>query len=167
MSESFHFDAVELFTVGTLGPQGQRVFYLQCRAEGRLVSLKFEKRQAATLAEYLDKVLKQLPSDHADVPPEDLDLREPVIEAWTIGAMGIAYDETADRIMLLLEELVSDDDEPATRRQGASARFALTRTQVNALVGRARAIVAAGRPPCLYCRLPLQPYNDGWCPCHN
>ena len=61
MSESFHFEAVDMLTVGTLGPKGERVFYLQCLAGGELVSLKFEKRQAAALAEYLERVLGELP----------------------------------------------------------------------------------------------------------
>ena len=90
MSESFHFETVEMLTVGTLGPKGERVFYLQCLAGGELVSLKFEKQQAAALAEYLDRVLRQLPEADAGEPPRDLDMREPVVEAWTIGALGIA-----------------------------------------------------------------------------
>ncbi|MYB28520.1 MAG: DUF3090 family protein, partial [Acidimicrobiaceae bacterium] len=93
MSESFHFEAVDMLTVGTLGPKGERVFYLQCLAEGELVSLKFEKRQAAALAEYLERVLGELPDAEEADPPDDLDMREPVVEAWTIGALGIAYDQ--------------------------------------------------------------------------
>ena len=162
MSESFHFEAVEMLTVGTLGPRGQRVFYLQCRAEGELVSLKFEKQQAAALAEYLDRVMGQLPEADEGAPPADLDMREPVVEAWTIGSMGIAYDEHADRVILVAEELVEDED-----TAGASARFALSRAQVIALVARARAVVASGRPPCPYCLRPLEPSNGDWCPCHN
>ena len=50
MSASFSFDDVEHFTVGTLGPRGERVFYLQGRAEGELVSLRLEKQQVAALA---------------------------------------------------------------------------------------------------------------------
>ena len=130
MSESFHFEAVEVVTVGTLGPKGQRVFYLQCLAEGELVSLKLEKRQAAALAEYLDRVLRDLPEADEAQPPDDLDMREPVVEAWTIGALGIAYDDNRDRVILVAEELVEDPD-----TAGASARFALSRAQVSALVG--------------------------------
>lgn len=162
MSESFHFETVEMLTVGTLGPKGQRVFYLQCIAEGELVSLKFEKQQAAALAEYLDRVLGQLPEAGEGDPPADLDMREPVVEAWTIGSLGIAYDEHADRVILVAEELVEDED-----TVGASARFTLSRAQVAALVARARAVVASGRPPCLYCLRPLEPSNGDWCPCHN
>ncbi|MCY4424214.1 MAG: DUF3090 family protein [Acidimicrobiaceae bacterium] len=162
MSESFHFEAVEMLTVGTLGPKGQRVFYLQCLAEGALVSLKFEKQQAAALAEYLARVLGQLPESDEGESPADLDMREPVVEAWTIGSLGIAYDEHADRVILVAEELVEDEDEA-----GASARFTLSRAQVSALVARARAVVASGRPPCPYCLRPLEPSNRDWCPCHN
>ena len=164
MSESFHFEEVDLLTVGTLGPKGQRVFYLQCVASGEIVSLKFEKGQASALAEYLDKVLRELPERSAETaaPRLDLDMREPVIEAWTIGALGIAYDESDDRVILVAEELVEDEDAVA-----ASARFSLSRPQVAALVARARSVVAAGRPPCPYCLRPLEPHNGDWCPCHN
>ena len=162
MSESFHFETVEMLTVGTLGPKGQRVFYLQCLAEGELVSLKFEKQQASALAEYLDRVLGQLPDAGEGASPSDLDMREPVVEAWTIGSLGIAYDESADRVILVAEELVEDED-----TAGASARFTLSRAQVSALVTRARAVVASGRPPCPYCLRPLEPSNGDWCPCHN
>ena len=162
MSESFHFEEVDLLTVGTLGPKGQRVFYLQCVAHGEIVSLKFEKGQASALAEYLDKMLKELPGADAGELPRDLDMREPVIEAWAIGALGIAYDERGDRVILVAEELVEDEDSA-----GASARFSLTRPQVLALVARARAVVAAGRPPCPFCLRPLEPHNGDWCPCHN
>ena len=162
MSESFHFEAVERLTVGTLGPKGQRVFYLQCLAEGELVSLKFEKQQAAALAEYLDRILGQLPEADEGEFPADLDMREPVVEAWTIGSLGIAYDEHADRVILVAEELVEDED-----TAGASARFTLSRAQVSALVTRTRAVVSSGRPPCPYCLRPLEPSNGDWCPCHN
>ena len=162
MSESFLFDSVEMLTVGTLGPRGQRVFYLQCLAEGQLVSLKFEKRQAAALAEYLDRVLRELPEGEEEGPPGDLDMREPVVEAWTIGSLGIAYDQREDRVVIVAEELVEDPD-----AGGASARFGLTRPQVRALVSRTRAVVAAGRPPCPFCLRPLEPSNADWCPCHN
>ena len=85
-----------------------------------------------------------------------------MVEAWTIGALGIAYDQEEGLVILVAEELVEDPDDT-----GASARFTLTRPQVRALVTRARAVVAAGRPPCPFCLRPLEPSNRDWCPCHN
>ncbi len=61
MSESFDFHEPDFLTIGTLGPKGERVFYLQCRAYGDLVSLKLEKQQVAVLAEYLNRIPEDLP----------------------------------------------------------------------------------------------------------
>lgn len=164
-SGSFDFDAVDVFTVGTLGPKGERVFYVQSWAEGQLVSLRLEKQQVAALAEYLGRVLDELPDaeDEGDYP-SDLDLREPVIAAWTVGSLGVAYRGHDDRLIVLAEELVDEDDETI---EPESARFALTRAQVLALIERARRIVASGREPCPYCGQPLDPANESWCPCSN
>ncbi len=162
-AESFHFEQLEFITVGTLGPRGRRAFYLQCRGEGRFVSLKIEKQQVASLADYLERVLDELPSADLSDLPADLSLREPVVPAWTIGSMGVAYAEEIDRLIVVAEELTDSDDQ----LEPARARFTLSREQVSGLVGRAREIVAAGRPPCQFCGRPLEPTDGDWCPCHN
>jgi len=119
----------------------------------------------AALADYLGRILADLPeSDTAEVDdPPDLSLREPVVAAWTIGSMGVAYAEETDRLIIIAEELTDPDSgiEPAT------ARFTLRRRQVAALVERAQVVVSAGRPPCQYCGRPLEPVNGDWCPCQN
>ena len=162
MNESFSFDDVEFFTVGTLGPRGERVFYLQGRGDGRLVSLRLEKQQVASLADYLTQVLDDLPEASIGPLPSDLSLREPVVAAWTVGAIGIAYSADDDRLVILAEEMTDDDnDDPA------QARFTLCREQVVGLIDRARDVVSAGRPPCPYCGSPLQPRNGDWCACSN
>ena len=164
MTESYSFDDVEFFTVGTLGPRGERVFYLQGRGDGELVSLKLEKQQVSALADYLDQVLEDLPETTLGPPPSDLSLREPVVSAWTVGALGVAYAADEDRLIVLAEELVDDDDDLAEPHH---ARFVLRREQVIGLIVRARDVVSAGRPPCPYCGSPLQPRNGDWCACHN
>ena len=162
MTESFSFNELEFFTVGTLGPRGERTFYMQGRGDGQLVSLRLEKQQVSQLADFLDGVLEDLPEAEVGALPSDLSLREPVVEAWTVGAIGIAYSAEDDRIVILAEEMTPDeDDEPA------SARFTLRREQVIGLIDRARDVVSAGRPPCEYCGRPLQPRDGGWCACSN
>ncbi len=69
MTESFDFRELEFLTVGTLGPKGQREFFLQARGEGQLVSLKIEKQQVAALADYLDRVLEDLLTRRSARPP--------------------------------------------------------------------------------------------------
>ncbi len=164
-AESFHFEVLEFMTVGTLGPRGQRVFYLQCRGEGRFVSLKIEKQQVSALADYLERALEELPRPELSSLPDDMSLREPVVPEWTIGSMGVAYTEEADRLIIIAEELTDTDDDDGP--EPARARFTLSREQVAGLVGRSREIVAAGRPPCQYCGRPLETSNGDWCPCHN
>jgi uncharacterized repeat protein (TIGR03847 family) len=164
MSESFDFREPEFLTVGTLGPKGQREFFLQARAEGQLLSLKVEKQQVAALADYLDQVLDDLPDSEVGPAPDDLGLREPVISAFTVGSLGIAYAQDIDRLIVMAEAIPETDDEDEAVAQ---ARFSLSREQVFGLIERARDLVSSGRPPCTYCGRPLEPRNREWCPCLN
>jgi uncharacterized repeat protein (TIGR03847 family) len=112
MAASFDFEAPDFFTTGTVGVPGRRTFYLQAREAGSVVTLKLEKEQIRALAEYLAKLLNDLPKPGA--LPRDMALLEPVSEAWVVGSLGVAYDETADRILIVAEELseeADDDDE--------------------------------------------------------
>jgi uncharacterized repeat protein (TIGR03847 family) len=167
MSESFDFDDLDFLTVGTLGPKGQREFYLQARSEGQLVSFKIEKQQVAALADYLDRVLDDLPEGDIGAPPDDLDLREPVVAAFTVGSLGIAYAQDIDRLIVMAEAAPEGDEDDNEPRDLAHARFSLSRAQVFGLIERARGLVAAGRPPCTYCGRPLESRNRDWCPCQN
>jgi uncharacterized repeat protein (TIGR03847 family) len=109
MSDSFEFAEPDLFTVGTIGPPGERVFYLQAREGDQLVTLKCEKEQVRVLGEYLGRLLERLTTPGA-VPDRDLTLVEPVTPAWIVGSIGVGYDEQADRVVLVIEEVRQDDD---------------------------------------------------------
>ncbi|MDH4159786.1 MAG: DUF3090 domain-containing protein, partial [Actinomycetota bacterium] len=50
----------ERFVAGTVGPVGQRTFFLQARQSTRLVSVALEKAQVAALAERIDDLLDTL-----------------------------------------------------------------------------------------------------------
>ena len=79
MAASFDFEAPDFFTTGTVGVPGRRTFYLQAREAGSVVTLKLEKEQIRALAEYLAKLLNDLPKPEA--LPRDMALLEPVNEA--------------------------------------------------------------------------------------
>jgi uncharacterized repeat protein (TIGR03847 family) len=152
MSMPSPYDVVnaEHFTAGALGEPGQRVFYLQCRGDGSLVTLRCEKQQVAALAESFNRVLPDLPERRLGPLPTELELQFPVEAAFVIGGIGLGHDAEHDRVLLLFEELVlADEDEPAP--EARSARWVLTREQVHAFIPRATDLVVGGRPLCPLC----------------
>ncbi|MCX7620459.1 MAG: DUF3090 family protein [Acidimicrobiales bacterium] len=156
MNDSFDFDKPEHFTVGTVGPVGQRVFYLQAAEGSRLCSLRLEKQQVAALAAYLAGLLADLPPAEANASTA-LGLREPIQPAWTVGSLAVAYEAADDRILILAEELVTESETDELIDPPATARFRLTRAQVAAFVPHAEQLVAAGRPLCALCGHPMNP----------
>ena len=157
---SYDLPAPDSFTAGTVGPPGQRVFYVQAREDDLVVTLRCEKQQVAALAEYLAGLLGDLAPAPYGVAVDDAALREPLEEEWVIGPIGVAYDDSADRIVVVFEELVEDDADDSVAEadeasDGASVRVRLSRAQVAAFVARGRELVAAGRPMCRFCGLPI------------
>jgi uncharacterized repeat protein (TIGR03847 family) len=149
MSTSFEMPEIDVLTTGTVGPPGQRVFYLQARHGEQVLSLRLEKTQVAALVTYLGALLADLPPP-ADLPT-DLELVEPVVPEWVVGSLGVSYDEDIDRVVLLAEELVEEGEE------AAQARITTTREQIAALAGHGAEVVRSGRPPCPLCGQPLDP----------
>jgi uncharacterized repeat protein (TIGR03847 family) len=148
---SYELFDVDKVTVGTVGPPGKRVFLLQARSGGTVVTLKIEKQQVAALAQYLAEILSDLASP-GDLPT-DLELDEPAEPDWVIGALGVTYDEATDRVLLVAEEAVGEEGDDV----GEVARLAATREQIAALAIRGVQLVEAGRPPCPLCGFPLDP----------
>jgi uncharacterized repeat protein (TIGR03847 family) len=152
---SFDFDELDHLTTGAVGPPGQRVFYLQAAAGAQLVSLRLEKTQVAALVQYLDAMLADFGITELPADPPSMELREPVVAEWIVGNLGVSYEEDDDRVLLVAEELVIEGDEPDTAP--GVARWRATRAQVAALIDRGGDAVAAGRPPCALCGLPINP----------
>src|SRR2546423_444205 len=112
MSSSFDLPEVDLFTAGAVGEPGQRVFYLQARAGARVVSLRLEKTQVSALAQYLGELISDL--DAPGPLPTELDLVEPIVAEWVVGSLRAAYDENVDRLIIVAEELVGDEDDESS-----------------------------------------------------
>ena len=172
MSVYFEFDEVDTFTAAAIGEPGSRTFYLHARAGQQRVTVKCEKQQVTAIAQYLRKVLSDLP------PPEDrplpVDLRDPGEQSFVLGPIGLGYDRSNDRLLVQLEELVptaldDEDDEPVDEDgedDRGHIRLYMTRSQAAAFCDHADELVAAGRPNCQWCGNPIDP--DGHpCPRMN
>ena len=160
---SFEIDSPDHFTAGAVGPPGQRVFYLQSREAGRVLTLKVEKEHVRALAEYLGGLLARVKR-----PPEPArgrgELLEPLQPVWDVGTIAVGYDEGRDRVVVEASELLEDaaeEGEPGreqeTGPQPAMARFRITRGQAAAFVERAGDLMKGGRPSCPICSRPMDP----------
>jgi len=159
----FDIGHVDSFTTGTVGPKGQRTFYLQATSQGTVVSLKLEKQQVQAMADHLANLLEDLPEISARDWTSAPDLIEPITAMWAIGAMGAMYDSSTDAVVVMAEEIVEDPDV----EDAATATFRMDRGQTLAFIERANEVVDAGRPPCMWCSRPLNYGEDGFCPCWN
>jgi uncharacterized repeat protein (TIGR03847 family) len=149
MSEGYDLSAPDRITVGTVGPVGERLFLLQCRQGPVLLTLKIEKQQVSVVADYLARIVRD--EQRPGHLPDDLELEQPADPAWVVGTIGVSYDEDNDRVVLVVEELVPEEE------TGAIARLSISREQAAAFTIRATSLVESGRPPCPLCGSPLDP----------
>ncbi|KAB1128362.1 DUF3090 domain-containing protein [Micromonospora sp. DT46] len=191
MTHQVHaFEPPERFVAGTVGPPGERTFFLQARGGGRLVSVALEKVQVSLLAEKLEELLSEaqrrfgvdLPEPVAVVGDND-PLDTPVDEEFRVGTLGLAFD--VDTATVVIEAIAvgeaevevelgepDDDDEDAEDEDEEPdedldrLRVRLTPEATRQFIERARRVVNAGRPPCPLCGQPLDPAGH-LCPRHN
>ncbi len=159
----FELGIVKSFTTGTVGPRGQRTFFLQANGSDGIVTLKLEKQQVLAMAEHLQNLLADLPEIEAHEWTTAPQLIEPVEPRWVVGALGAMYDTRSDKVVVMAEEATEDPDSASTE----TATFLLGRAQTLAFIERAIQVVDAGRPPCQWCARPLNHGEDGFCPCWN
>lgn len=157
MSVFHEFDDVDKFTVGTVGQPGARTFFLQVRAEGTRVAVKCEKQQAEAIAQYLDKVLSDLPP--AEDRPIDgaMELTEPIEPVFILGPIGLGYDRSTDKVLLQLEEVgeVDENGELIDDVARGHIRIFITRGQAAAFTRHATRVIQSGRPDCQWCNRPI------------
>lgn len=178
MSASYDLPHVDRLTVGTVGPPGQRTFYLQARQGEQLVTLKLEKSQVAALSERLGSLLQDNPAISAIPEFAETELEEPVLAEWAVGTLGLSFDVDDDLVVLVCEELTAaaqeddedededDEEDEDEESRGAVARFGATRGQIAALAMRGAQLVIGGRPACPLCGYPLDPRGHS-CPRTN
>jgi uncharacterized repeat protein (TIGR03847 family) len=157
----FIFDDPDRFVAGTIGGPGDRAFYLQARKGGALVSVGLEKVQVAALAQRLDLLLDAVDAP-APAPDDDaVQLEEPVIELFRVGAMALAWDAGTEAVVIEAQT-PTEDGEYAELPDDADEGPDLLRVRIDApsaraFVRRAEALVGAGRPACPFCGQPLEP----------
>jgi uncharacterized repeat protein (TIGR03847 family) len=165
----YAYDPPDRFVAGTVGQPGQRAFYLQAQASGRITSVALEKGQVSQLAERLDELLDEvlrrtggsaaIPAVAPDALSDDAPLEQPLLEDFRVGAIALAWDGESERVIIEAQELSDEPIEPLTEELPedgpAILRVTITAAAARAFAKRALALVTAGRPPCPLCGLPL------------
>jgi uncharacterized repeat protein (TIGR03847 family) len=168
----FFYDQPERFVAGTIGQPGSRAFYLQASSRGRVTSVLLEKTQVAALAERVEEVLDEAlrrssgqapipavaPVDLIDSAPLDL----PLEEQFRVGAMALAWDNGEQCLVVEAQAVAEEDEDEESAlfddEQGPDLlRVRLTGAMARVFAKRALELVDAGRKPCPFCNLPLDP----------
>jgi len=161
----FHFDRPNRFIAGTVGSPGGRTFFLQAVDGVRVVSVALEKQQVEVLADRLEQLLDEVVARTGTaLPAGETDsgaLEQPIDEEFRVSAMGLAWD--GDAGLVVIEAQAPADDAAIAEQtlledvdEGPDAlRVRIEPTRARAFVDRARRVIAAGRPPCPLCGLPL------------
>lgn len=148
---TIELDPVTRITAGAVGKPGQRTFFLQAEKGIERITLVCEKEQVQALADAVDEMVMNLEQEFGLTRHEDLkvdedamQVKEPVEPLFRIGAMGLGYDANRDKILLVAQEAVGDEDE---EREPREARFFATRAQMQVVSQYARDIIGRGRNP--------------------
>jgi len=159
----YSYDSPERFVAGTVGQPGQRSFYLQASAGGRVTSVLVEKFQVSLLAERIDELLDEVLSDSGTAPPaaptDDGPLDLPLTEDFRVGAIALGWDGEEEQVVIEAQEETENPVEPLAEdvpENGPGVlRVRLSLAAARAFSRRAIQIVGQGRPPCPLCGLPL------------
>jgi uncharacterized repeat protein (TIGR03847 family) len=173
----YEYDPVERFVCGTVGEPGDRAFFIQARTGPRLTSVSLEKLQAAALGDRVGVMIKEIKRanplisyDRAN--PDTEPLEQPIFEEFRVGVIGLSFDTETERVLVELqciteaqseeEELVEDEEEDAPDL----LRVSLTLSQAEGFAKRTSAVIGAGRLPCPFCGIPIDP-SGHLCPRAN
>lgn len=161
--QTWEFASPDRCVIGTVGLPGERSFYLQVSQGPRLATLGMEKMQAALLADKLAELIAEVAGvDFTGVNPivDSEPLVTPIEEDFAVGSMGLSWDVDRSRVILEFEsaEVGADapiDDQTSDFTSMNVLRSSLTIDDAVGFVRRTRMVVAAGRPPCPLCAMPL------------
>lgn len=165
------YDPPQRCVAGSVGPPGQRTFFLQFSDGGRRTTISLEKEQVRllglSLVELVDEVAavegsaeaaaRYVDSAPLDAPFEDDFRVQRLSVAWE-AARGRVVVEAYDRPDVEdILELDPTDDYPWTGRPPQSVSIVLEPARARAFAQRCAVSLEGGRPSCPFCGQPLDP----------
>lgn len=168
------FDPPERCVAGSVGPPGQRTFFLQASGEGRVVTVSLEKEQVRLLGESLAELLDEVAgADGTEAAAEAFvdkaPLDTPIDDDFRVQRLSVAWESLRRRVVLEaydrpdqedladLGEVADDADLPWSGVPPQSLRVVLEPARARAFAQRCTASIEGGRPSCPFCGQPLDP----------
>ena len=154
----YEFSQPERFVAGTVGQPGERAFFLQVRSGSRLVSVAVEKAQVQAIAARLEVMISEIRKSNPllgieKLATDDAPLESPIDAEFQVGAISLAWNEDIGLISVELFELEDDEEDS----EGDVVELTISVAMAVAFVTRSKAVVNAGRLPCPFCGIPIDP----------
>lgn len=168
------YDPPARFVTGTVGPPGERQFFLQASGGGRVTSVSLEKTQVSVLADRINDLLDEFAGEEATeqaaaAVTDNEPLDTPIEEDFRVGTMGLTWDPERRAVIVechamgdRFDDITDEDDavpdiDPADDPGQLVLRVSLAPAVARAFARRTSKVVAAGRPSCPFCAGPLDP----------
>lgn len=165
----YELDPVDAINVAALGEPGQRKFFLLASGQGRTLTLACEKSQLQALVTRLGQMM-EAQGIETEGRAANAGALQPGDPEWQIGEMGLGYHEGRRMFVLVASEAQIAEEEgaaaPAAAEDSPSIRFWLSHRQAADFSLQAQQVIAAGRPLCPSCGLPMDPAGHP-CPVMN
>ena len=152
------YEDPERFVSGTVGEPGERAFFIQARTSHRLTTVALEKAQVQAIASRLEVMVAEVMKSDPLVPimkfpTDDAPLESPIDADFQVGAISLAWNEQTQRICLELYELEDSEVE----NEGDVLEVNISVGAALSFAERSKAVVNAGRLPCPFCAIPIDP----------
>ena len=154
MNEAEH-DFGKAFSIDAeaIGRPGQRRFRLLVRSTSQAAAIWMEKQQLASIGAWLTETCERLdrgrPSSDPDVEPAAFGAIFDV--EFRASQIGLGYAESEDLFAIHAFDI------EAQQGERPDFRTFLTRGQARVLARKIESVVAAGRPICPLCSMPMEP----------
>ncbi|GAA5163112.1 DUF3090 family protein [Ornithinimicrobium tianjinense] len=165
------YDPPERCVAGSVGPPGQRTFFLQVSDGRRRTTISLEKEQVRllglSLVELVDEVAAiegsvEAAARYVDTAPLDA----PFEDDFRVQRLSVAWEAARGRVVVEafdrpdvedLLELDPTDDYPWTGRPPRAVSIVLEPARARAFAQRCTSSLEGGRPSCPFCGQPLDP----------
>lgn len=167
------FDPPDRCVADSVGPAGQRTFFVQAVKGTQVMTMSLEKEQVRLLGESLTELINDMAGAVADHPDEAImhdraPLQTPIEEDFRARQLTLAWDGDARRVTIEASDRdPPDDDEDetddSTEPYGVDPigfqgiRVALPVGMARGFAARCEHSMTGGRPNCPFCGGPLDP----------